>query len=340
MTRNSRGCRLTNRWGGRLIDKVPSSYVNVDRNSLGIMIVAVVLATTSAACGAAAVPLDKVAAPVIETGDVARFYKVYDASGGRPTAEALQRNYVDPGSDGLHELARRRKVTGQSIADAIARRPEIYSKARDCADTLPRVRERLAVVMLKLGNLYPEARFPPITIAVGRGKPVGIGGRDTGVQIGLEALCATDWINPDVEKRFVGVIAHEYVHVQQAVAFSEIENATVLAASLEEGAAEFVTELTTGSISYAYMRGLTAGREKEIETAFAADAEKTDLSAWLYNSTPEQPADLGYWVGYRIVKSYYQRAADKRLAVRDILEMSNPKEFLVKSGWRPGIALN
>lgn len=311
----------------------------MDRNNIGIMVVAFVLATIPGACVAAS-PVNKAAGPVIETRDVDRFYKVYDAAGGRPTAEALQHDYIDLGSDGLHQLARMRKVTGQSIADAIAKRPEIYLEARNCADTLPRVRERLAVVVRKLGDLYPEARFPPITIAVSRGKPVGIGGRDTGVQIGLEALCATDWINPDVEDRFVGVITHEYVHVQQAVAFSENENVTVLAASLEEGAAEFVTELTTGSISYSYMSGLTAGREKEIETAFAADVDKTDLSNWLYNSTPEQPADLGYWVGYRIVKSYYQHAADKRQALRDILGMTNPKEFLAKSGWHPGIELD
>ena len=312
----------------------------MDRTSIGIMVVAFVLAATSGAWSVAASPADKVAGPVIETGDVDRFYELYDAAGGRPTADALQQDYLDLGSEGLHELARMRKVTGQSIAEAIAKRPQIYSKARGCADTLPRVRERLAVVMRKLGELYPEARFPPITIAVGRGKPVGVGGRDTGVQIGLEALCATEWINPDIEDRFVSVIVHEYVHVQQAVAFSESENVTVLAASLEEGAAEFVTELTTGSISYSYMSGLTAGREREIETAFAADADKTDLSDWLYNSTPEQPADLGYWVGYRIVKSYYQHAADKRQALRDILKMTKPKEFLAKSGWRPGVALD
>ncbi len=312
----------------------------MERISIGNMIVVLVLATISGACSVAAAPVDKAAEPVIETTDVDRFYKVYDAADGRPTAEALQHDYLDPGSDGLHELARLRKVTGQSIAEAIAKRPGIYTKARDCVDALPRVRERLVVVLRKLGALYPEARFPPITIAVGRSKPVGVGGRDTGVQIGLEALCATDWINPDIEDRFVGVIAHEYAHVQQAVAFSETDNATVLAASLEEGAAEFVAELTTGSVSYAYLRGLTAGREKEIETAFAADADKTDLSNWLYNSTPEKPADLGYWVGYRIVKSYYQHADDKRQALRDIFEMTDPKEFLAKSGWRPGVALD
>ncbi|MGY0558176.1 MULTISPECIES: DUF2268 domain-containing putative Zn-dependent protease [unclassified Lysobacter] len=277
--------------------------------------------------------------PVIETGDVTRFYEIYDAADGHPTAETLQHDYLDPGSEGLHQLARLRRVTGESIAAAIAKRPEIYVEARDCADVLPQVRERLAVAMGKLTDLYPEARFPPITIAVGRGKPVGVGSRDTGVQIGLEALCATDFINPDIEDRLVGVAAHEFAHVQQSASFSG-EDATVLAESLQEGAAEFIAELTTGAVAYAYMDGLVAGREMEIETAFAADMDKTDLSEWIYNSTPEKPADLGYWVGYRITKAYYQQADDKQQALRDIFGMTDPEAFLARSGWRPGIALD
>lgn len=51
------------------------------------------------------------------------------------------------------------------------------------------------------------------------------------------------------------------------------------------------------------------------------------------------PGNLGYWVGYRIAKSYYQRAADPRSALREILDMSDPKAFLAKSGWYPGIEL-
>jgi hypothetical protein len=53
---------------------------------------------------------------------------------------------------------------------------------------------------------------------------------------------------------------------------------------------------------------LTKGREAEIETA---------------------------WVGYRIVKSYYQHAPDKHQALREIFEMKDPNAFLAKSGWRP-----
>lgn len=303
-----------------------------------IEVIALAFAVSAGPCGAATLD-GNAAEPIIETSDVDRFYEVYDEAGGRPTADMLQREYLDPGSSGLHELARLRNVTGQSIAEAIARRPDMYVEARDCVEVLPRVRKRLEVSLRKLKNLYPETRVPPITVAVGRGKPVGIGGRASGVQIGAEALCATDWINPDIEDRFVRVIMHEYAHVQQAVAFSESGNATVLSASLEEGAAEFLTELTTGAVSYSYLGGLVAGREKEIEAEFAADTEKADLSDWLYNSTPEKPADLGYWVGYRIVKSYYRNAADKREAIRDILEMRNPGEFLARSGWRPGVPL-
>lgn len=311
------------------------------RNFCVAIIVAALVTMASAGAGArTSQPASTAPAPVIEIDDVQRFYALYDEMHGHPTADALQHRYIEGGSDGLRTLARLRNVTGQAIADAMAKQPTIYAQARECIEALPRARTRLSAALEELKQAYPEARFPPITIAIGKGKPVGVGGRDTGVQIAAEALCANAWINPDTEDRFVRVIAHEFAHVQQRVSFSESDGATVLSASLEEGAAEFVTELTTGSVAYAYMARLVDGREKEIETAFAADIDNTDLSGWLYNSTPEKPADLGYWVGYRIVKSYYQRADDKREALRDIFEMTDPATFLAESGWRPGMQLD
>jgi hypothetical protein len=273
----------------------------------------------------------------IHTEDVDLFYKIYDAADGRPTAEQLQRDYLDAGSEGLHHLAKLRSVTGVRIADTLSKHPELYIKARDCTAVLPRVRERVEAALRNLVRLYPQARTPPVTIAVGRGKPVGVGSPVTGLQIGLEALCSAQWMNPSVEDRFVHVIAHEYAHVQQARALVDDEHPTVLERSLIEGAAEFVAELTSGKTGYAHFDALTKGREQEIETAFAADVDQTELSHWVDNSTMEQGNDLGYWVGYRIVKAYYQRAADKQQALREILELSDPHAFLAKSGWRPGM---
>jgi hypothetical protein len=158
--------------------------------------------------------------PVMATGldiqidDVARFYRVYNRAHGHPTAEQLQHDYIDPGSDGLHRLSQLRHVTGVSMAEAIAKYPQIYADARRSLALLAPVRRRVVVALHKLGQLYPEAEFPPVTIAVGRGKPVGVTDAK-GVMIGLEALGAVTWLEPNIEDRFVHVIAHEYGHVQQ-----------------------------------------------------------------------------------------------------------------------------
>ena len=73
---------------------------------------------------------------------------------------------------------------------------------------------------------------------MGRGRPVAIGSSVTGIQVGLEALCATDFIEPDIESRFVGVLVHEYVHAQQNPGLTEKTDLTVLETALLEGGAE------------------------------------------------------------------------------------------------------
>ena len=291
--------------------------------------------------GAPAMAAQAAAGPVIHIEDVARFYRVYTSADGHPTAEQLQHDYLDPGSEGLHTFAKIRRISGAAIAETLSKRPEIYSDARRCMVVLPNVRRRLEVALHTLGRLYPDAKFPPVTISVGRGRPVGTTSADTGVLIGLEALCATDTSNPNVEDRFVHVIAHEYTHVQQFKALTGDEHPTVLESALLEGGAEFIAEITSGGVAGAKAIAWTKGREMEIETVFVPDEDKTDLSKWFYNGegTPEWLGDLGYWVGYRIVKSYYQHATDKRRAIRDILEVTVPRAFLAKSGWYPGIQL-
>jgi pimeloyl-ACP methyl ester carboxylesterase/uncharacterized protein YjaZ len=277
--------------------------------------------------------------PVIQIEDVDRFYVVYDDAGGHPSAERLQHDYLDLGSDGLHTFAKIRNITGASIALTLVKTPDIYSNARRCAAVLPQVRERLKVDMHKLSVLYANTKFLPVTIAVGRGRPVAAGGPTDGVMVGLEALCGVKYFDADLEDRFVHVIAHEYIHAQQAKSLANNEQPTVLEVSLLEGAAEFLGEKISGGVGNPGVWAEIKGHEAEIEAAFVPDEDKTDLSKWVFNGTLDKPGDLGYWVGYRIVKSYYQRAADKRQAISDILEMTDPKEFLSKSGWHPGIEL-
>lgn len=310
------------------------------RTYVSAVLGALILLAVSEQSGSAAAASGQRDGPVIRIEDVTRFYQVYDAAGGHPSAEQLQHDYLDLGSDGLRTFAKLRNITGERIAANLAKDPALYADAKRCMAVLPRGRERLKVAMRKLAEVYPAAKFPPVTIAVGRGKPVGVGSPVSGVMIGLEALCGVKYFDPDMEDRFVHVLVHEYLHVQQVRALVDDDHPTVLEAALIEGAAEFMTEQIAGAVSDPGVWAEAKGRETQIETAFVPDEDKTDLSKWLYNGTIDRAGDLGYWVGYRIVKAYYQHAADKRQAVRDILEMTDPKAFLTRSGWRPGIVLD
>lgn len=305
---------------------------------LGAFTVAVAAAALAGLAAPAAVAATN--GPQILTEDVSRFYRVYEAHAGHPDAQTLDRDYLAPGTAGLHEFMGLRNVSGATIAKAIETRPQAYENARKCLAVLPGVKRRLTADFAKLARLYPEAKFPPVTLVVGRTRPVGIT-NPFGVTIGLEALCAADFMNPDPEDRFVHVVAHEYGHIQQEGPLATVDvgqpGATVLTMSLMEGAAEFLSELISGDVSNQAQRAFVKGHEGEIEQAFVRDEDKTDLSAWMYNSGGDaaHPGDLGYWVGYRIVKAYYDRAPDKHQALLDIFRMTDAKAFVARSGWRP-----
>ena len=64
--------------------------------------------------------------------------------------------------------------------------------------------------------------------------------------------------------------------------------------------------------------------------------DSTNLNAWMYQGDrvpPGRPADLGYWMGYKISKAYYTNATDKKAAVKDILLFTDAKAFLASSGY-------
>lgn len=297
------------------------------------------LALFAPALLAAAAPASSPRADIV-TSDADRFYAMYDATGGRPDAGRVQRDYLDKATPGLAEFAQMRGITAERIVAAIAENPKMFAEARQCVAVLPAVKRRLARALGHLARIYPAAVFPPVTILVGRGKTGGTANRRA-VMIGLETLCSYDFLDLGREDRFVYITAHEYVHVQQPAAQVEDPNDSVLKASLIEGAAEFIDELISGSVAYTHLHRLNRGREREIETAFVADMDKVALkSDWLYNQKlPLERRDLGYWVGYRIAKAYYRNAPDKRAAVAEIIGMTDPKAFLARSGWTPGMTL-
>ena len=65
-----------------------------------------------------------VSSPPIFTQDVDLFYRVYDAAGGHPSQSQLQHDYIDAGSDGLHQFAKVRDLSGETLFKGLAKHPE------------------------------------------------------------------------------------------------------------------------------------------------------------------------------------------------------------------------
>jgi hypothetical protein len=297
-------------------------------------VVAVAVAGLIAGSAAAAAPLAEV-----RTGDVALFYKVYDAAHGAPTARALQTGYIDAGSDGVRQFIPDRIKSADALAAKIAQDRGVYDRARACMSVLPAVKARLAGAFRKLAALDPGASFPPVTILIGRNNSGGTTGK-SGVLIGLEVACRATWLQADPEQRLFHLIAHEYGHVEQfpGTGGEDLAPGSVLRQSLVEGGAELIAQLISGQVSNAHLQRWTRGRERQIDEAFLAEQDSKDLSHWLYNGvgTPRKPGDLGYWVGYRIARAYYDHAKDKRAALMTLLALNDPKAILAASGWKPG----
>jgi hypothetical protein len=127
---------------------------------------------------------------------------------------------------------------------------------------------------------------------------------------------------------------------QQAIALLKLLESDGASGVPVTPAIDFVEEMISGGVANVAVFASAEGREMEIETRFAADLDNTDLSDWVDNTTPENVGQLGYWVGYRIARSYYHHAPDKRAAIREMIEMTDPHAFLARSGWYPGIVLN
>ena len=134
------------------------------------------------------------------------------------------------------------------------------------------------------------------------------------------------------------IVAHELVHYQQKNALIASlfgGEVSLLGKSLSEGGADFVGELIAGGNINPRLHEYGNPREKQLWLEFKKEMDNKDASNWLYqgDKAKDKPADLGYYVGYKIAESYYNKAKDKKQAIKDILEIKDFNHFLKASGY-------
>lgn len=286
----------------------------------------------------------------IDARDAWRFAALMK-DGAVPTADALQRGYLDGAGPGVKIFTPApRIVDAQRLAKVVASTPDIYRYAiRECLPQLPALRGDLRAIYLAYAGLLPERPLPAIDVVFGARTSGGTASSDTQV-IGLEVACPPGTTPAQFRTTMRGFFAHETVHTWQADETPAALADLLVSQALREGGADYLATLVTGEIPHLDRDAWARPQEAKLWQAFQRDRMalkgSTDSVArlisspqfrrWFANcgSAPEGwPCEAGYWIGMRIAEAYVAQAADKRAAIRDLLELKNPAAILDASGY-------
>jgi hypothetical protein len=287
---------------------------------------------------------ERVEAIPLVTTDVDRFWAAYPAA-LRDTAHAyrvFQEQYFDHGSPGLREyFTRKYKGDARLFARRVIQRPQYYASARQTMLSVADQKPHIVAALRRLQHLYPPVRFNPIYFLVGgfagsTAQPVGLLiGADqdaNGPNVDISELSLVQRNRCGPVTNMPALVTHEMIHNTQ-----QPHDGTLLSGAIREGMADFVAELVTGQPgTNARLHVYGNAHERELWHAFAQEMWGNNPQNWLANSkqeTPDKPCDLGYYVGYKICQAYYDKAADKKQAVAQMLTTRDFKAFLAQSGY-------
>ena len=281
--------------------------------------------------------------------NVANFWTAFDAATSLRALDAKAAKFRDlylaPGTAGLIDYHWIKTKSMEQLAQKIKDAPEFYTGIR--AQTLraasyePKIREGFR----QLKALYKDAHFPDVTFVIGRLNSGGTAG-PAGMLIGLDVWSWTegvplDGISPGFQKILTSsnldklpyIVVHEQIHAMQ----SYTGKATLLRGVLQEGSADFLTQLAMPEAELPPYFTWGYAHEELVWNRFKGDMLGNDYSNWIANNNEaigdDWHADLGYFIGAQICKAYYDQATDKQQAIKDLLYVNDAEAIFEKSGY-------
>lgn len=278
------------------------------------------------------------------TADIENFWEAYDQSVPEFEPEVFQEFYIDKGSSGLEGYIDNRIRSAEYLSSVIRKYPDYYHSIRKSSLKIDSLYGEIRSSFYKLQEIYPESIFPPVYFVIGA---LNSGGTSTMNELVIAsefyALTSSspldelsEWQRRNIKPldEIPHIVAHEVVHFQQnSRLINHLYKRSLLSASIKEGAADFIAELTSGKHINQKVHSFADPREEKLWLEFKSKMYGEDYSGWLYSQPEGRPSDLGYWMGYKIVEAYYQKATDKDSAIWEIINVRDYDAFLEQSGY-------
>lgn len=294
--------------------------------------------------------------PGIETSDITRFWAAVDklatAKTHQDSIRIIQEEYINKASAGLVEFIRLRNFTAQEYVTLMGAYPRFWTSIRPSTERISHRILEIHQVLDSMQQILPGFKRPGVCFAIGC---MRTGGTTTErfILIGSEIAAAdstTDksevnaWLKSVLGQTgdIVSMVAHEAVHTQQrGFPFFEIfslakhKRLNLLNNAIIEGSADFITarllRRNINSQLHTYGEANHCLLVREFFKDF--EAKPFDVSRWLYNgnNSKDRPADLGYYIGYKISEAFYNQASDKKRALKTLLRRGKYKKVFRKS---------
>ena len=293
---------------------------------------------------------------VVIIDDVPNFWQAYDLIQGTIDTslhmEILKREFFDKGTKGLKAIMDKKGYTNNEYLDAIRTYPSFWNSIRQNTLKVKDYSEDIEAEIDKLRRHYPDLRPAHIFFTMGVLKSGGTAHKGH-VLIGSELACGDsntvtkdiqpEWLRDNHEQYFstnpiediVLLNVHEYVHTQQSD-----YGYNLLSQSIYEGVAEFVSVTSHGGASASPAVGYALSHKEEVRARFEKEMFSPHWNDWLYNNSENDFGlrDMGYGIGYAICKEFYDKAIDKKSAIKRMIELDyqdreEVEEFASESGY-------
>ena len=256
--------------------------------------------------------------------------------------------YISKGTKGLHAFMKAREYNDSLWVNLIEKYPKFWNSIRPNTLEVKKMVGEIEIAIAYLKQMYPQLKEAEMYFTIGGlrsggtidgnmslvGCEIATGNSSTDV-----SEFKSNWLK-DVFKNqsldnIILVNVHEYIHTQQ----KGDGNERVLTQCIREGACDFITELVTKKPLRKNYILYGMKNAEQIKALFKKEMFTSDFTNWLYNGGQKaEGADLGYYVGYEICKSYYNNFSNKQQAIQDIIELNYEdtnavENFLSKSGW-------
>lgn len=280
----------------------------------------------------------------ISFSDIDNFWKIYDRLDAPGGDNLLMNEYILKGSTGLRTFFEKRMgLQPNNLINHMRKKKKYFASIHNVSLSLYKYKPAMIAADKKIKEIYPKAFFPPAYFTIGSFDAFGTADGGAGQLIGAEFFIDKNTADTselsDFEKyamadtaRITGIFIHELIHSLQQTASDN----SLLAMSINEGAADFITQLALGYNINSKIHLYGNANEKDLWNQFSKKMNGEETEDWLYNGMTakgEKPADQGYYVGYKICEAYYNNMTNKKQSIKDILTIKDFTFFLEKSGY-------